>query len=200
MEKKVPIGGSVEGHTGEDRVQQLFYHGLVNLPFVKVVCEIGFNAGHSSCNWLSPKPGIKLFSFDLGAHSYTRPRAAFLQKEFPGQITITLGDSSKTVPAFHRDHPDVKCDSVVVDGGHSEGMALADLENMRYLANQYFHVLVMDDVDCSGGGLHEKKGRRSCLDPERALLTHMANGQVGMNEMINTEPGRGFSAGRYIFP
>ncbi|CAM9865866.1 unnamed protein product, partial [Choristocarpus tenellus] len=36
-----------------------------------VVCEIGFNSGHSTLNWLlSTGPNVKVIAFDLGYHPY----------------------------------------------------------------------------------------------------------------------------------
>ncbi|KAF5825223.1 hypothetical protein DUNSADRAFT_13443, partial [Dunaliella salina] len=40
--------GVGEGHTGQQAVQQAWYLAIASLPCVRNVCEIGFNAGHSS--------------------------------------------------------------------------------------------------------------------------------------------------------
>ena len=152
-------------------------------------------------NWLSSKPGNRLTSFDLGVHNYTRPRAEYLAKIFPGQLFIIYGDSTKTVPAFHKTNPDVSCDIVVVDGGHSFENADKDISNMRYLTHPTFNVFVMDDINCDGAVMNAGKSRTSyCAGPEEAIGQHEVRGHLAMFEMINAYAGRGFGAGMYIYP
>jgi len=119
-------------------------------PRVETVCEIGFNAGHSALNALLAKEGIRVLSFDLGGFwdQYSQYSYELLQKSFPGQHTLVLGDSTVTVPKFIRDRPNYqKCNILFVDGGHTKEVASADIFNMAPLANQTFHRLVVDDAD-----------------------------------------------------
>ena len=44
------------------------------------------------------------------------------------------GDSTVSVPEFFDMYPDVKCDIVSVDGGHSHSVATKDLKNFRRAA------------------------------------------------------------------
>jgi len=37
---------------------------------------------------------------DNGEHRYVRPMANYLQHKFPGRLTVTIGDSRKTVPHY----------------------------------------------------------------------------------------------------
>ena len=185
-----------EGHSGENVPQQKFYRSLGRQPFVSTICEIGFNAGHYALNWLSAKPGNKLISFDLGWHSYTRPHADFLKRTFPGQMFNIFGNSTLTVPAFHRMHPDVNCDVLVVDGGHSFKDAAIDIGNMMFLANRFFNVMIMDDINCEGRVLHSQLFG-SCTGPEQAIEFHQTRGNIRMLEMFNVEMGRGIGLGEY---
>ena len=89
-----------------------------NLPPDSVVCEIGFNAGHSSVNYLIANPNIRLVSFDLGEHQYVRVAQEFIDYYFPGKLELILGTSLETVPNFIKTHPGFKCDLIHVDGGH----------------------------------------------------------------------------------
>lgn len=197
MERSDPSHTITEGHSGQVEVQQKFYRALARQPFVNTVCEIGFNAGHSSANWLSAKPGNRLISFDLGKHDYTKPRANYLKEKFPGRMFIIFGDSTVTVPAFHKRNPDVNCDVLVVDGGHSFDNADVDIGNMRYLANRFFNAFVMDDINCDGMVMHSKK--RFCVGPDKAIQAHKLAGEVRMLEMITSTQGRGFGLGEYLF-
>ena len=108
---------------------------LAKIPWVKTVCEIGFNAGHSAVSWLAANPDIFLYSFDLGYHKYTRPIAQYLKQRYPGRFEIILGDSTKTLPKFIASHPTVKCDVMSIDGGHFYDIALHDFNNFRKMAS-----------------------------------------------------------------
>jgi hypothetical protein len=65
-------GGLVIGLVLASQVN-LFFDVIRGSPGITNVCEVGFNAGHSALAWLSAVPGIKVLSFDLGAHQYVRP-------------------------------------------------------------------------------------------------------------------------------
>ena len=133
-----------EGHSAEIGPETQVYLRLVSLPFVKTICETGFNAGHSTLVWLSVKNDTRVFSFDLGSHSYAKPLAKYLQQMFPGRLTITWGDSTKTLPKFHEDNPGIQCDLIIVDGGHTQRIASADIDNF-YRMTSRTNVVVFDD-------------------------------------------------------
>ncbi len=110
---------ALEGYSGLFFEETLAYYMLVQAPFVETVCETGFNAGHSTLMWLTTNPRARVYSFDIGSHEYSRPMAQYLDKEFPGRLTVTLGDSKVTLPAFRKAHPEVTCDFLIIDGGHT---------------------------------------------------------------------------------
>ena len=58
---------------------------------------------------------------------------------------ISQLDFLQTVPRFAAQRRDVKCDVIVVDGGHSHDVAIRDLNNYRDLANVERNVL--DDTN-----------------------------------------------------
>ena len=136
---------ALEGHSGKYPEKQRAYWEMAKQPFVKVICEIGFNAGHSALVWLSANPEARLISFDLGEHTYTRQMADFIRREFPNRFEIHLGDSRLTVPDFYKNKGNPKCDICVVDGGHTFDIAFKDLNNMRHLANLEHNILILDD-------------------------------------------------------
>ncbi|ELR12831.1 uncharacterized protein ACA1_093780 [Acanthamoeba castellanii str. Neff] len=59
-------GQGLEGHMEAEQAH--YYAAVGRLPFVRTVCEIGFNAGHSATVWLTSQPGLRLQSFDIGLH------------------------------------------------------------------------------------------------------------------------------------
>ena len=139
------LPGSVESHSGNSDVKTVLYHLLGRQEWIKTVCEIGFNAGHSSLVWLTASNKTFVYSFDIAEHTYTKQMVQYLQNQFPGRLKLTFGDSMHTIPQFIRDNLSVKCDLIVVDGGHTTETAKADLINMRELANKDHNLLIFDD-------------------------------------------------------
>ena len=136
--------GHAEGHTGTVVHQTNVYYQLAQQQWVDTICEIGFNMGHSSFQWLTGSSSTtKLYSFDLNQHPYSQPMAAFMSKTFPGRFSFIPGDSTITVPAAK--HLEGKCDLLIVDGGHTYDIALKDVTNMRKLANPKHHLMIIDD-------------------------------------------------------
>jgi len=188
-----------EGHTGPQRMQQAWYLAAAALPCVHTICEIGLNAGHSATVWLSAKPHIRLFSFDLGNKPYTFEAVKYLIGKFPGRLTLTFGNSMDTVPMLT---PQLRgsCDIVVVDGGHTEDLAWHDIQNMRKLANSD-SILIIDDVNCNAN---------YCEGPSAAVARAVKEGvlEVFLNRSATSGGSslagadkagaeRGFLLGRY---
>eukprot|EP00698_Gefionella_okellyi_P015341 TRINITY_DN4329_c1_g2_i1.p1 TRINITY_DN4329_c1_g2~~TRINITY_DN4329_c1_g2_i1.p1 ORF type:complete len:564 (+),score=126.08 TRINITY_DN4329_c1_g2_i1:249-1694(+) len=141
----------IEGHTHmtDTEFKVKAHTELVhNTLLVKTVCEVGFNVGHSTVIWLENNPNVHVYSFDFCSNPCSEDTIAFLQRKYNNRLTLMCGDSRVTIPQFAREHPDVKCDLIHVDGGHTGDVPLADLRNMRVLANPSYHVLAMDDVNC----------------------------------------------------
>ncbi|CAM9779648.1 unnamed protein product [Ectocarpus sp. 12 AP-2014] len=120
---------------------------------VAKICEVGFNAGHSSLNWLLySRPSTKVLAFDLGEYEYMRHALDFLQAVFPGRLEVLIGHSTETIPAYAvaeeaagRDPH--TCNVLFVDGDHTEEGAYADLINFRALASRDWNVLAIDDLE-----------------------------------------------------
>ena len=117
------------GHVLRDRATAKFVE----------VCEVGFNAGHSTLNWLAADPRTAVDAFDLGAHPSAAAAFAYLSKKYPGRLRLTLGDSRATLPLV--DHKKA-CDVVFIDGGHDSDVPAADLGNLAPLAARGAPLLV----------------------------------------------------------
>ena len=129
------------------------------------MCETGFNAGHSTLIWLLANPNAKVYSFDINRFPCTEPMADYLKKRFPDRFTITYGDSTQTLPAFRRQNPDVKCDLIIVDGGHTVPIASSDLENFYQMSTKLNIVFYDNHPD------HLKIGTSWELLKRRGVLT-----------------------------
>ena len=127
--------GWVEGNSALRIEQYLAYIKIVEAPFINTVCETGFNAGHSTFAWLESNTKTHVYSFDLGIHDYARPMADYLRTRYPGRLNVTWGDSTLTLPDFHRRNPDVKCDLLIVDGGHTNPICQSDFNTFMDMAN-----------------------------------------------------------------
>lgn len=107
------------------------------------IAEIGFNAGHSSLLYLLANSKSKLTIFDICEHSYTMPCFQYLQEKFPNRLQIFPGDSTETVPNFHKNNPEARFDLIHIDGCHNTRIANRDFFNCWKIASD---MIVFDDT------------------------------------------------------
>ena len=145
--------------------------------------------GHSATTFLSSSPDATVLTFDIASHRYASVARSTVAQLFPGRITVIDGDSTQTLPKYSAAHPNETCDLIVVDGGHTYPVAMADLENFRPLANKARNLVLMDDVACSSD---------FCKDPQKAWDSAKTNGWVRELGCYPAPGGhRGFCVGRY---
>ena len=162
----------VEGNSASCAHQQAFYVFLSRLSWVRLVCEIGFNAGHSALFWLAASNTTKMLSFDIARWRYTKSMALYLQMKFPQRISFVWGNSTKTVPQFFKNvrngfeklSQGLKCDIIIIDGGHNYVTALADLQNMYAYANPLHHLIIIDDYNEAPVQLAVKFAEKTLLE------------------------------------
>lgn len=119
---------------------------LEGSPEITRIAEIGFNAGHSSYNFLSARPDIQVTSFDIGEHDYVHAAKMHVDTTFPDRHKLVLGDSQDSLPMYAQSNPIDRFDLIFIDGGHDLEIARADLENARRLAHKDT-IVVMDDYN-----------------------------------------------------
>lgn len=124
---------------------EFFLQFLRQEPGITRIAEIGFNAGHSACMFLGARPDITVVSFDIGHQPQCLHAKRFIDETFPGRHTLVIGDSRQTVP-WYANQGGGLVDLILIDGGHSESVAAADLRNMRRLAVPEKTVVAMDDL------------------------------------------------------
>ena len=141
-----------EGHVYSRNTNQphFFKKLLSENPSINTICEIGFNAGHSSVLFLAEKPDISVYSFDIARHDYVDAAKQFIDENFPNRHFLIKGDSNETVPNFYQLHPFLKFDLIFIDGGHIFNIVLNDIKNMQFFANPQTTV-VIDDAHKSSG-------------------------------------------------
>lgn len=115
------------------------------------ICEIGFNAGHSSMLMLlgRDKTPLDFTIFDIGHHGYTKPCIKYIESQFPHvKFEYIEGDSTITIPEWIKEN-DLqleKFDVVHVDGGHSEYCISNDMKNADMLVKKG-GILIIDDTN-----------------------------------------------------
>ena len=125
------------------RTQVDYYWRLATGPWVKTICEVGFNVGHSAAVWLLANPTLTVYTFDVFNHRMSMSALRYLQAKFPSRIVPFKGDSLQRVP--REELP--QCDVVHIDGRHSYEHVVQDLVNMQQHASP--HALYIFDDQCN---------------------------------------------------
>ena len=182
----------LEGNSGNAEMlrERQIYNFIASNKCISTICEIGFNGGHSTLNWLVANPNATVLIFDLWAHGYSAVADKYLREQsqlHPARFqTIVKGPSGTTVRQFHYDNPTVTCDLISVDGGHDFANAVADIENMQFFANPKFNILLIDDTNCDA---------HYCVD--EAVREHLRRGTVKALDGWAIGAGRGVSVLTY---
>jgi len=118
---------------------------------VENICEIGFNAGHSTMLMLlgRNKTPLNFTIFDIGHHAYTKPSFEYIVSKFPHvNFEYIEGDSTITMPEWINNHKDLmyKYDVVHVDGGHSDYCIENDMKNADLLVKKD-GIVIIDDTN-----------------------------------------------------
>ena len=83
------------------------------------------------------------------------------------------------------ENPATKCDLLSVDGGHSYGVALADVAHMHNLANPTFNSVLVDDTQCTSpyrvDAALEEHHRRGTLIKLLSVSMAPHNGKRGVS-------------------
>jgi len=118
---------------------------------IKKICEIGFNAGHSSMLMLLGRDNtpIDFTIFDIGHHLYTKPCLKYMKSQFEHiNFEYIEGDSGLTMPQYI--NANQSCletyDVVHVDGGHSFECISNDMKNMDLLVKKG-GIVIIDDTN-----------------------------------------------------
>lgn len=128
--------------------QNLFWCGK---QAVTRICEIGFNAGHSTMLMLlgREKTPLDFTIFDIGHHVYTKPCVEYIQSKFQHvAFEYIEGNSIITMPKWISENKELTgvYDVVHVDGGHSEECISNDMKNTDILV-KVNGIVIIDDTN-----------------------------------------------------
>jgi len=111
----------------------------------KKIMEIGFNTGISASNFLDFDPDITVLSFDIMMRFYNNYAKWYIDKKYPGRHFLIAGDSTVSLPAYHKFHPEYKADIIFIDGSHLLAPAFFDIKNSYDYAHENT-ILIIDNV------------------------------------------------------
>jgi hypothetical protein len=117
------------------------------------ICEIGFNAGHSSSligNILDKKT-YNFYIFDIAQHIYTKPCFELFKSTFKNDnnnIYFIEGNSIITIPEFINENRIGTFDFIHIDGGHTKECIDNDFKNADILIKNN-GIIIIDDTNIS---------------------------------------------------
>ena len=136
-----------EGHIGKYGWKKDFFRTLIrDNPQIKIVGEIGFNAGHSSEVFLTASLQCTVISFDVMKTAYSKIGKQYIDLKYPGRHELVLGDSLVSVREFSTKNNTLHFDVIFVDGCHFFNWTYNDIKNMQALACPETF-LVVDDIN-----------------------------------------------------
>jgi len=128
----------LEGGLYTDREKQMAITEVIldSVNSTSLICETGFNAGHSALLFLFLHPTVHVISFDLCEHFYCRLAEELLKELFPNRFKLIVGDSTRTLSTLvRRSKTRIQCDLVFIDGGHQGEVPLSDLTSFWQLGH-----------------------------------------------------------------
>jgi hypothetical protein len=129
----------IEGHMTVTKEIEAFWREVKTLTGFKNLMEIGFNAGHSSAFILSLFDDVKVDSYDICWHPYTKPNSLKVKKKFSNRFDFFETDSTKIKPSEVSE----KYDILFVDGNHKLDYVENDFQ-IAYKAKIPY--MVVDDL------------------------------------------------------
>jgi predicted O-methyltransferase YrrM len=122
-----------------------YYYRLANLPEVNIICDIGFNAGHSAITFLQSNPNATVISFDIVKLPWTQNSVEYVKSLYGNRFHFIKGDSAQLMRAAASNTTimnNLKCDLLSVDGNH--GKAWDDI-SLGFFVSRPFAYVVVDD-------------------------------------------------------
>lgn len=156
IKTNVPFEGNCFYHHNTLNIYPELYSKQLNLFWcgkqaIENICEIGFNAGHSTMLMLLGRTNtpINFTIFDIGRHLYTKPCLEYIKSQFSYvNFEYVEGDSTVIMPKWINNHPELmyKYDVVHVDGGHTKHCISNDMKNADLLVKKN-GIIIIDDTD-----------------------------------------------------
>jgi predicted O-methyltransferase YrrM len=187
---QIPIEGSSSPE------QQDYLRSLAGQPDVRLIGEIGFNAGFSTLSFLTASPSLRVVSFDIGHHEVVGHAKEFIDEHYPGRHELIIGDSKVTILEYRDRHPNLSFDLVFIDGGHDFNTVSSDIANLRFMCHPGTGVVVDDLVPWLPWGEGPTKAWNDAI--VAGLIAPVEMFKDGQRvPMIEPPGGRAWALGRY---
>lgn len=147
MLKHEPQSRFMAGYIREVQLRRMLQ--IVRQPNITHYCEVGMNGGHSVVAMMLANPKVNAHVFDLMRWNYSQPVKSLLSATFRSRFELHEGYSYMTLPPYVQ-RASVKCDLLLVDGGHTAGAARRDLQLLRQVAAPGA-LIVVDDINADPG-------------------------------------------------
>jgi len=171
------------------------------------VCELGFNAGHSSLLFLETLPNARIVSFDLGETSLEQENKDLLKSVYGARFEYVQGDSADTMPRFVGK---LLCDVAFADGYKSFAKRYGDMQSFRKLSRKGALAFLdeVSDGDCASGRVPEARCtfnsshfsvEHDYSEESRAYNRLVAEKAIVVDSCVETPtPGDGFCLARFL--
>jgi hypothetical protein len=160
--KQLIIEGNYCMHNNDEKFNNFLNKKIANLfwcinllPSSNLnICEIGFNAGHSTsliANTLDNK-SYNFYIFDIAEHIYTKPCFELFKSTFKNDnnnFYFIEGNSIITIPEFINNNLIGTFDFIHIDGGHTKECIENDFKYADILIKNN-GIIIIDDtnIDC----------------------------------------------------
>lgn len=134
----------VEGNVSTVKPKVPALRNIMDTYKPKKIMEIGFNAGHSACVFLSYE-GTTLHTFDRMAYNYSEDAWNVIKKHYGDRVTLVRGDTRDVLKQFFIDNPELEFDLIFVDGGHYEDMIYNDIKYTQFKVKKNGGLWLIDD-------------------------------------------------------
>ena len=185
-----------EGASSSEELRYLYKKA--KQPSIHRIAEIGFHLGFSSYAFLKANRRTSVTSFDIGNHLFVPAAKKIIDRKFPGRHTIVYGDSTKTVPEFAKQNPNIKFDLIFIDGGHDYETVRADIQNMKSLAHPDTIVIIDDLTPWLPWGKGPTQAWMEAIDKKEIVQAELYKDGKPV-ETIEPPGERSWASGSYLF-
>ena len=99
--------------------------------------------------------------------------AKYLKSIYNDRLHVEYGDSMEVLPEFHRKYPDLKCDVILVDGGHEDKVPWTDIHNFATMfAIPGVSLMVFDDFPARWGIYDRERAQNAVLGQAWQMAQH----------------------------
>lgn len=169
----------------------------INTPLV--ICELGFNAGHSAVLFLETLPFAKVYSFDLGDVIWSGQNKDLLKEIYGARFEYIVGDSVNTMPEFIGV---LECDIAFADGQKDYEKRYLDMLSFSRLSKKGALIFLdeISDENCAMGKVPEAQCAPTHYYEETKAYNRLVHdGIIAVDSCITTKtPSDGFCVARFL--